>query len=120
MRPTWTRTWTCKQNPLAALLSCALVWGALSCAEGSPADPPTQIEPPKPVMEPPCGNGLTDINEKCDCPKQAGKPVDRCPITMGTMTCQTIGFTGGTLLCNKCNFDTLECTGMGPTGGMGR
>jgi hypothetical protein len=120
MRPTSTWTWTCKRNPLAALLSCALAWGVLACAEGAPADPPTQIEPPVPVKEPPCGNGLMDQGEMCDCPKLSGKPVDRCPIT-GAMTCQTLGFVaGGTLLCYKCIFDTTTCTGTGPTGGMGR
>jgi len=121
MRPTRTWTSTCKRNPLVALLCCALAWGWLSCAEGSPADPPMQIAPPEPKKEPPCGNGLMDPGEPCDCPKVGGQPVDRCPVTTGTITCQTMNFKDGTLLCNKCTFETMLCTGgTGPTGGMGR
>src|SRR5262245_7813883 len=99
MRPMWT--WTCKQNQLVAMLGWVLALGMLSCAEGAPADPPMHIEPPVPMMEPPCGNGVMDQGEKCDCPKVGGKPVERCPLSAANMTCVTLGFTGGDLLCNK-------------------
>lgn len=50
--------------------------------------------PPLPV----CGNGQIEIGEECDGTNWNGQ------------TCQTKGFTGGTLSCSACRFDISQCT----------
>ena len=45
-----------------------------------------------------CGNGTKDPGEECD-----GRD-------MGSATCETLGFSGGTLLCHQdCTYDTSQC-----------
>jgi hypothetical protein len=55
-----------------------------------------------------CGNAVLEAGEDCD------------GAELGTATCQTLGFTGGTLGCDAlCAFDTTGCTGTGPVCGDG-
>jgi len=57
-----------------------------------------------------CGNGSIDSGEECD-PKG---PV------LGGQTCQSLGYSGGTLSCKpSCEFDTSNCTSGGGGGGGG-
>ena len=45
-----------------------------------------------------CGNGAIDSGEQCD------------GTNLNSKTCATQGFTGGTLSCSACQFDTTSCT----------
>lgn len=45
-----------------------------------------------------CGNNVIESGEQCD----SGN--------LGGQTCVSLGFTGGTLSCNLCNFNTNSCT----------
>jgi len=44
-----------------------------------------------------CGNGTKDPGEACD------------GLLLGGQSCQSLGFSGGTLSCNNCSFDTSAC-----------
>jgi len=46
-----------------------------------------------------CGNGVIDTGEQCD------------GSNLNSQTCEGLGFTGGTLSCSYCAFDTSGCTG---------
>jgi len=67
--------------------------GLIDCADSDcSADPVCQGGPV-------CGNGIIETGEDCD----GGN--------LGGATCQSLGFTGGTLSCNaSCQFDTSACT----------
>jgi hypothetical protein len=91
-----------------------------SCAEGSPAKPATQFDPPLAAVEPACGNGHPDPEEQCDCEKFNGNPVESCPVTNINMNCASLMYTSGQLLCRRCMFDTSMCQGgVGPGGSGG-
>lgn len=56
-----------------------------------------------------CGNGQVDAGEQCD------------GSSLGGQTCQSRGFSSGTLLCNNlCQFDTSLCAGGGGSCGDGQ
>jgi len=54
----------------------------------------------------PCGNGTIDAGEDCDFGN------------IGTASCESIGYQGGTLACNNpsCTFNTSGCTSPAPVG----
>jgi hypothetical protein len=55
-----------------------------------------------------CGNNIKEGGEQCD------------GTDLGGATCQSLGFTGGTLSCSaSCNFNTSACTSGGRGGGGG-
>ncbi|MBI2578653.1 MAG: PGF-pre-PGF domain-containing protein [Candidatus Aenigmarchaeota archaeon] len=56
----------------------------------------------KVTAAPACGNNIIESGEECDSQQLSGQ------------TCVTKGFTGGTLKCTSCRFDTSGCTGPGP------
>ena len=101
-------------------LACASALSLLgACAEGSPSEPPTYIEPPVPPMEDPCGNGVFDPGvEECDCPASVSTV---CPVM--DMDCTAVGRGPGVLLCNaapQCTFNYTMCQDSTPaTGGTG-
>ena len=65
-----------------------------NCTGGKPSD---RVCDPVPAV---CGDGVVEGDEQCE----AGVPL--------ADTCQTLGFTGGTLACGSgCNYDTSGCTG---------
>ncbi|MBI5508748.1 MAG: hypothetical protein HY903_08335 [Deltaproteobacteria bacterium] len=49
-----------------------------------------------------CGDGVRDLSEGCE------------GADFGAATCQSEGFTGGTLTCTACRIDSSTCTGTGP------
>jgi hypothetical protein len=106
---------------LLAVLGFAVMSATLGCAEGSPADPVTKIDPPPPPVVVLCGNGKLDASEECDCPNVMTK--GQCKVD--NMSCAMLrpGSTG-TLLCNAapmCTFNLTMCSGGAPgTGGTGR
>ena len=54
-----------------------------------------------------CGNGIIDSGEQCDGSKLNGK------------SCSTQGFSGGSLSCSNCAFNTSACTSAPPPSGGG-
>jgi hypothetical protein len=104
---------------LAAWCGLMFLTGTMACAQGVPADPPTQIDVPPPVVEPLCGNGKLDQGEQCDCanPMATGQ----CKVD-GAMCSMYKGPTSvGTVLCNAkplCTLNLDSCSG-GPAGAMG-
>ena len=91
--------------------------GLMACAQGSPADPPTHIDPPVPMMAPLCGNGKIDPMEQCECPNKA--TTGQCPVD--GMDCASLKMGTGTLLCNAaplCTFNFTMCSIKG-SGGSG-
>ena len=55
-----------------------------------------------------CGNNLKEAGEQCD------------GTDLGGATCQSLGYSGGTLSCNpNCTFNTSNCTAGGGAGGGG-
>lgn len=47
-----------------------------------------------------CGNGIVEGSEQCDGSNLLGK------------SCQSLGFSGGTLSCTSCSFNTAACVGV--------
>lgn len=62
-------------------------------------DPSTRrVEPPPPIPEPTCGDGIIQEGEDCDASEA------------GTGTCQSLGFDTGRLVCStSCKYDTSLC-----------
>jgi hypothetical protein len=60
-----------------------------------------------------CGNNIKETGEQCDDPDGDG-------IDLGGATCQSLGYSGGTLRCRSdCTFDTSGCYTAPPGGGGG-
>jgi cysteine-rich repeat protein len=56
-----------------------------------------------------CGNGVIDNGEECDNSSTANPADD----LLGSHTCETEGYTGGTLACaSDCTLDVSSCTGL--------
>jgi lysophospholipase L1-like esterase len=74
--------------------------GVGNCTGGKPAN---RVCAAPPAV---CGNGVVEGSEKCE----AGVPL--------ADTCESLGFTGGTLACDggTCQYDTSGCTGGGTCG----
>src|ERR1700712_1472429 len=107
----------CSMMKFWTTLACLSVLG---CAEGSPSQPVSQIEPPLQIAPPTCGNGVVDMaaGEQCDC----GSMVQtQCRVM--EKDCNAVGRGAGILLCNaapKCTFDFSMCAiSTPPTGGTG-
>lgn len=81
--------WSCTPNVTQCPtgLNCVPLGTSHICA-GRPALPPAQ-----------CGNNKAEHGEECD------------GTDLNNQTCQTQGFSGGTLKCNNCKLDTSACTG---------
>ncbi|MFH1130734.1 MAG: hypothetical protein V1754_05325, partial [Pseudomonadota bacterium] len=78
--------------------------GGTSTQEGGPAKDGTTPNPDQGTVPQDCGNGKVDPGEECDKQDLSGQ------------TCQTLGYTGGTLACDSaCKIDKTGCTGT-PTG----
>lgn len=68
-------------------------------------DGEAEAEADPPVFE--CGNGMVEVNEECD------------GVELDGQTCETFGYSGGTLVCNAtCSFDFAMCAA-GPACGDG-
>lgn len=109
-----------RQLGLVALCGSAL----LACAEGSPSAPAMQFAPPAAEVVATCGNGLMDPGEQCECERIANNILpDTCPIANANVTCASMMRGTGTILCNRCAFDTSMCTsgtpGISGSGGGG-
>lgn len=76
--------------------SLGLVGGTLKCYP--PKTP--KYECTFDTSECTCGNGIIDAGEQCDWPN-----LDE--------TCNSLGFSGGTLTCNYCQYDTSSCSKCG-------
>ena len=107
----------CSMMKFWTTLACLCVLG---CAEGSPSQPVSQIEPPLEIEPAKCGNGVVDVmaGEQCDC---GGMVSTQCRVM--DKTCNDVGRGGGILLCNaapKCTFDFSMCAiSTPPSGGTG-
>jgi hypothetical protein len=107
----------CSMMKFWTTLACLSVLG---CAEGSPSQPVTVIDPPAVMEAPKCGNGTVDVavGEQCDCGNMV---TGQCRVM--DKTCEMVGRGGGMLLCNaapKCTFDFSLCADNSPpTGGTG-
>lgn len=61
-------------------------------------DPNTRrVDPPPPIPDPTCGDGIIQEGEDCDASEA------------GTGTCQSLGFDTGRLVCSSCKYDTALC-----------
>jgi len=82
--------------PCTATTNCCS--GVGNCTGGKPA---SRVCAAPPAV---CGDGVVEGSEQCE----AGVPL--------ADTCQSLGFTGGTLACSGCQYDTSSCTGGGTCG----
>lgn len=57
-----------------------------------------------------CGDAVINCGEDCDFDNESQSPV------LGGVTCEDLGFDGGTLNCRWCAFDTFMCCTDGPCG----
>jgi hypothetical protein len=79
--------------PCTASTNCCS--GVGNCTGGKPSDRVCASLPAQ------CGNGVVESGESCE----AGVPL--------ADTCVSLGFSGGSLACSNCQYDTSGCTGGG-------
>jgi len=95
MNTTTTTLGTCIADgdgaPCSSATNCCS--GIGNCTGGKPAD---RVCAPVPAV---CGNGVVESGEQCE----AGVPL--------ADTCQTLGYSSGTLACVNCQYDTSGCVG---------
>jgi lysophospholipase L1-like esterase len=83
-------------QPCTATTNCCS--GVGNCTGGKPAN---RVCAPPPAV---CGDGVVEGSEQCE----AGVPL--------ADTCTSLGYTGGTLSCTNCQYDTSNCSGGGTCG----
>jgi PGF-pre-PGF domain-containing protein len=89
-------------TPPAAKPATGPVCGNNACESGENYQSCPQ-DCPKPVL---CGNGVLDPDEECEGTDVPGQ------------TCETRGYTGGTLKCTNCRVDESQCITKTPLGEM--